>query len=147
VDKRNTARELFDRGLDWLRANYGNYEFFAERDLVWVLQQKLWEIIDKDNLSLEVYHNFPIAGKQTDLAILNKQNEVELAIEFKYEPDHRRRGFWPTKFPVVFWKEGVGKDIERASQYVKKGKAKLAVTIFVDEGGYFRHRKPYPNTK
>jgi hypothetical protein len=43
-------------------------------------------------------------------------------MEFKYEPDHRRRGFWPTKFPVVFWKEGVGKDIERASQYVKKGR-------------------------
>lgn len=147
MDGKNMAKKLFDQALDWFRVNYGEYEFFMERDLVWVLQQKIWEMIDEDGVPLEVYHNFSIADVQTDLALLNKENEVELAIEFKYEPDHRRRGFLLTRFPVVFWREGVGKDVERAKQYVKQEKAKIAIAIFVDEGSYFRHRKPYSNTK
>ena len=155
-----TAEELFEQTLEWLRSNYGNYEFFLERDLVWTIQQKLREIIAEDNLPFEVYNDFPIAKGQrraltTDLAILNRQNEVELALEFKYEPDHKRgvganRNIWPSKLnpSVVFWrKDGVGKDVERARQYVDQRKAKVAITVFVDEGGLFRHRQPHQGTK
>jgi len=90
----------------------------------------------------------------TDLAILNDRNEVEVAIEFKYEPDHQRgrgvnKSIWPTKLSpsVVFWgKEGVEKDVKKAKQYVDQKKAKLAIVVFVDEGGLFRHRDPHPGT-
>jgi len=155
MSEKITAKKLFEQVLEWFRSNYGSYEFFVERDLVWVIQQKVKEIIVKDCLPFEVYNDFPIVKVRrrsltTDLAILNKQNEVELAIEFKYEPDHQRRDIWSSKLSpsVVFWgKEGVKKDVEKAKQYVDQKKAKLAITIFVDEGGLFRHRKQYPNTK
>jgi len=114
----------------------------------------------KKALPFKVYNDFPMLKARrrsltTDLAILNKQDEVELAIEFKYEPDHQRgiginRNIWPSKLSpsVVFWgKEGVKKDVERAKQYVNQKKAESAVTIFVDEGGLFRHRKPYRGTR
>lgn len=155
-----SVMKLFEQALDWFRSNYGNYEFFAERDVVWTIQQKLREIIIENNLPFEVYNDFPILKARrrsltTDLAILNKQNEVELAVEFKYEPDHQRgsginKNIWPSKLSpsVVFWgKEGVKKDVERARQYVDQKKAKLASILFVDEGGLFRHRKPHQNTK
>ena len=160
MSRQITAKKLFEQALEWFRSNYGNYEFFTERDVVWVIQQKLREMIAKNLLSFEVYNDFPIVKARrrsltTDLAILNKQNEVELAIEFKYEPDHQRgvginKNIWPSKLSpsVVFWgKEGVKKDVERARQYVDQKKAKLAITIFIDEGCLFRHREPHQNTK
>ena len=87
--------------------------------------------------------------------ILNEDNQVELAIEFKYEPDHERgkgpnNDIWPTKLDpsVVFWgKEGVLKDVERCKKFIKKEVAKVAVSIFIDEGGLFRHRDPHSGTK
>ena len=155
-----TAREMFEQTFEWLKSSYGNYDFFLERDLVWTIQQKLREIIVENNLQFEVFNDFPIVKAQrrsltTDLAILNKRNEVELAIEFKYEPDHQRgfgarKEIWPSKLnpSVVFWgKDGVGKDVERARQYVDQKRAKVAATVFVDEGGLFRHRQPHPGTK
>lgn len=155
-----TAKELFERALEWLRTNYGNHDFFAERDLVWVFQQKLREIIAENSLPFKVYNDFPIMKARrrsltTDLAILNKQNEVELAAEFKYEPDHQRgvgknKNIWPSKLSpsIVFWgKEGVEKDVERAKQYVDQKRAIVAITILVDEGGFFRHREPHQHTK
>jgi len=154
------AEELFEQTLEWLRLSYGNYDFFLERDLVWTVQQKLREIITENGLQFEVYNDYPIMKAQrrsrtVDLAILNKRNEVELAVEFKYEPDHARgsgakRDIWPSKLnpSVVFWgKDGVGKDVERARQYVGQKKAKKAMTVFVDEGGLFRHRMPHQGTK
>ena len=158
--KQTLAERLFQQSLDWLKTNYGNFDFFLERDLVWTIQQKLSEMIIKDNIPLEVYNDFPMIKAErrslcTDIAILNKRNEVELAVEFKYEPDHQRgfgvkKNIWPTKLSpsVVFWgKEGVKKDVERAGKYVSQKKAKVAVTLFIDEGGHFRNRQPPENTK
>lgn len=155
-----TVEKLFELTLEWLKSNYGNYDFFVERDLVWVIQRKLHETISKNNLPFEVYNDFPMIKTErrsltTDLAILSKQNEVELAIEFKYEPDHQRGtdrngNIWPSKLSpsVVFWgKEGVKKDVEKARKYVGQKRAKVAVTVFVDEGGFFREREPHQNTK
>jgi hypothetical protein len=160
MSEQTTAKKLFEQTLEWFGSNYGNYEFFLERDLVWTIQQKLREIIAENSLQFEVFNDFPIKKAQrrsltTDLAILNKRNEVELAIEFKYEPDHQRgvgieKNIWPSKLnpSVVFWgKDGVKKDVERARHYVDQKKAKLAMTIFVDEGGFFRHREPHQGTK
>ena len=87
------ARQIFGETLEWFKENYGDYEFFAERDLVWIFQQKLKEIVTRDSLALRVYNDFPMLkairrSRCTDLAILNEAQEVELAIEFKYELDH-----------------------------------------------------------
>ena len=152
--------ELFENALAWLRDNYGRFRFFTERDIVWTVQNHIIELIGEQNLPYRVFHNFPVSlpGKRqslcTDLAILNQDDSVEVAIEFKYEPSHLRKDIWPTKFPVVFWdKEGVGKDIERINEFVDKFVAKdkvgarTAYLIFIDEGGYFKRRNPHPGSK
>lgn len=160
LSKEITAEKLFEMTLDWLKLNYGDYEFFAERDLVWTMQNKLRAITIADNLSFKVYNDFPIIKAMrrsltTDLAILNERNEVEVAVEFKYEPDHQRgtgatKSIWPSKLSpsVVFWgKEGVAKDVERAKRYVDQKKSKLGIAVFIDEGRLFRHRHPHLGTK
>ena len=111
-------------------------------------------------MSLKVFNDYPILkgkrrGLSADIVILNEINQVELAIEFKYEPDHKRGkepncNIWPTKLnpSVVFWrKEGVLKDVERSKEFIEKGAAKAAVTIFIDEGGLFRHKNPHSGTE
>ena len=122
--------------------------------------KKVQEIILENNLSLKVFNDYPILkgkkqGLSADIVILNENNQVELAIEFKYEPDHKRGkepncNIWPTKLDpsVVFWgKEGVLKDVKRCEEFIDKGVATAAVTIFIDEGGLFRHRNPHPGTE
>ena len=138
--------ELFEATVSWLRENYACFRFFTERDIVWTIQTRIWELIEKQTLGYRVFHNFPvIPGKTTDLAILSQGNSVEIAAEFKYEPAHSRKfvDMWPTKFPVVFWEDGVGKDMERIRDFVSKGKAKTAYAILIDEGGYFSWKRPF----
>ena len=160
MSEQTSAEKLFTQVLDWFQLNYGNYDFFVERDVVWTFQQRLTEMVCENNLPFEVYNDFPMIKAErrsfcTDLAVLNRRNEVELAVELKYEPDHRRgfgvmRDIWPTKLSpsVVFWgEEGVEKDVERARQYVSQRIAKSAISLFIDEGGLFRHRQPPQNTK
>jgi hypothetical protein len=147
-----TSTEIFEDAIEWLKHNYGLFSFFTERDVVWTIQTHITEDINKQNLPYRIFHNFPILpGKRqslcTDLAILNSDNIVEIAAEFKYEPDHNRNDIWPTKFPVVFWgSDGVGKDIERIHDFVSSGKAKNAFMYLIDEGSYFRWREPYESS-
>ena len=143
--------ELFESTLVWLRENYGNFRFFAERDIVWTVQTHIIELVERGNLQYRILHNFPVLPRKTsDLVILGQNDSVELAAEFKYEPSHSRRftDIWPTKLPVVFWdKDGVGKDVERIHEFVASGEAKTAYLVFIDEGGYFRWRNPHPGSK
>jgi hypothetical protein len=66
-----------------------------------------------------------------------------LVIEFKYEPSHRRDDIWPNKFPVVQWVEvlKVLKDIARVKGWVAEGRTVAGLSLFVDEGRYFRSRE------
>jgi hypothetical protein len=148
MDEKITTGELLEQALEWFKFNYDDY--FAERDIVCVFQRKLKETITQNNLSFRVYHNFQIGQiGQADLVMLNEKNEIELAIEFKYEPDRQREriDFWPTKLPVVASFKEVEKEVKRVKLYVNQKKAKSAVIIFVDEGGRYRHMKPPTNTE
>ena len=144
--------------LDWLRETYWSHDFYLERDVVWTVQKRLQRLISSEQMPLRVFNDYPIApGNRrslcVDIAILRDKN-VLLAIEFKYEPDHRRgigndAEILPSKFDpsVVLWgKDGVLKDIERCQSYVANGKSEAAVSLFVDEGGCFRHRDPHSGT-
>ena len=72
---------------------------------------------------------------------------VEVALEFKYEPAHDRSDIPSEKFPVVDWgNEGVAKDIERVRRFVEEGRAGIARSYFIDEGGAFRHRELHPGS-
>lgn len=144
-----TAVELFENTLDWLQENYFNYRFFCERDIVWTLQTHLQQKIDQSKLPYQVFNDFPMLPGENrhlsaDLVILTPAYGVQVAAEFKYEPFHERNDIQKQKLPVVFWgNDGVGKDIRRIHEFVEKGKARVAYSIFIDEGGYFRKRPPH----
>lgn len=138
------ASELFEDAIEWLRRNYSDYRFFAERDIVWTVQTRINTEIESRNLPFRVFNDYTLFGRtRADLVIFSNE-AVEVAAEFKYEPTHRRNancgGDIPKgKFPVVFWAE-VEKDLERAKDYAASGYSKAAYSILVDEGNHFRHR-------
>ena len=142
--------------MDWLREHYGEYRFFAERDVVWTVQKHILAVIEEAQLPYRVFNDLTISkGIRADLAILDA-GSIEVAVEFKYEPSHSRsteRGgdIWPTKLDpsVVFWTGAgsVAKDVQRTREYVEQGKAKAAYSLFIDEGGEFRRRNPHPGSE
>ena len=141
------ASTLFEEAIAWLRDNYGNYRFYVERDVVWTVHERLRLSIESQALPLRVFHHFPLfrgSGKvvNCDLGLVNRDESVAVAAEFKYEPSHERKNedIWPTRFPVVFWNEGVGQDVERVRSFVEQGEAAAAYAIFIDEGRHLRHR-------
>lgn len=137
------AEEILSCTLSWLRQNYFNFQFYAERDIVWTIQQQFVQLVRDRRLNLKVFTDYPIMFNdkraRVDLALIDDNNSIVLALEFKYEPSHRRKDILPTKFPVVFWAE-VKKDIERIHHFVDVGKAQAAYSILIDEGGYFRNQ-------
>ena len=145
-----TAVQLFERAIDELRKHYDEFDFHAERDVVWTVQKELARTVRELKLPFRIVSGYPIMRSPrrsltADLAILNARGDVELAAEFKYEPAHPRQDIWPTKFPVVIWTKGGGvlDDIERVHRCVEQGVAKTAYAVFIDEGAHFRHRDPY----
>lgn len=140
------ADSLFISSLDWLRINYSTFRFFVERDIVWTIQTHLIQEIAQAGLSLRVFNDYGILpgsrrSLSADLVLIGENNKVEVAVEFKYEPAHSRTDIPRVKFPVVGWGEdGVAKDIKRINEFVESGFVNKAYAVFIDEGGYFRHR-------
>lgn len=152
----SAPRELFLETIDWLKESYSQHSFFMERDVVWTVQKRLIDEALRRNLPYRVFHEFGIMKKtKSDLVILGDRGVIEVAAEFKYESSRRRlcQDIWDTggKFPVVDWgKDGVGRDVERVKRYVESGRhlsspepARIAFSLFIDEGGHFRNRPPY----
>jgi hypothetical protein len=145
-------QDLVDSSLEWLKENYPHFPFVVERDIVWTLQKHMNSEIKSTNLPYSVFTDYPMLQGQhrslcADLVVLDSQDSVAVAMEFKYEPSRDRPDILKSKFPVVFWGEnGVGKDVKRIHEYVEKGKARIAISLFIDEVGSFAHRNPHPNS-
>lgn len=137
----SATEEIFSCTLSWLQQNYFNFQFYTERDIVWTIQQQFAQLVKDRRFNLRVFTDYPILFNdnraRVDLALIDENNSIVLALELKYEPSHRRKDILPTKFPVVSWAE-VKKDIERIRHFVEVGKAQAAYSILIDEGGYFR---------
>lgn len=148
----NEATTLFEDAMAWLREHYADYRFFTERDIVWTVQMRLITEIDDQGLPYRVFNDYRMLpgkrrGLSADLVILH-DDLVEVAIEFKYEPSHKRTDIPPDKFDVVSWSsDGVGKDVQRVHEFVSKGKTGVAYAVFIDEGQHFRHRSPHPGSE
>ncbi len=145
------ATKLFEDTIEWLRCQYRGYRFFTERDIVWTVQTRMMEEIERADLPYRVFNEYRLGGPRADLVILGGDS-VEVAAEFKYEPSHDRKAdrggdIWSSKLnpSAVFWSDpngSVTKDVRRVQEYVEQGKAKTAYSIFIDEGGHFRWRDP-----
>jgi hypothetical protein len=148
------ASALFEEAVGWLRENYGRFEFWVERDVVWTLQTRLRAMVGESCLPFTVLSDYgllpgPRRSLSADLVIRDAVGQVLVAAEFKYEPSHLRLEFQgqPGKLPVVFWgADGVAKDVARIRQFVEAGAASAAFALFLDEGRYFRARPPHPGS-
>ncbi len=150
------ATDLLENAVQWLRQHYDEYRFFTERDVVWTVQQRIANEIRQTGAPYRVFNDHTILPRiRTDLASL-RGDSIEVAAEFKYEPSHIRRAdrggdIWPTKLDpsVVFWTGdgSVEKDAQRIAGYVRKKRTMSAYLVFVDEGGRFRHRDPFPGSE
>jgi hypothetical protein len=144
---------LFEEVIAWLREHYSEFEFWVERDLVWTVQSHLGQVIKERSLPYSVINDCPMLpsvgrARSADLVIRDAGKSVLVAVEFKYEPSHCRADLPPAKLPVVFWgNDGVAKDIKRIREFVEQGAARVAFAIFIDEGGYFRHRPAHPGAE
>jgi len=152
-----STTKLFEEAILWLRANYINYCFFTERDVVWTIQTHLIKVIEKGKLPHKVMNDYPILRSKrrslcADIAILGQDELPELVVEFKYEPAHKREDMPRSKFPVVFWNEGILKDIERIHTFTSRDltgdrTAKVAYALFIDEGSHFKQKEPPPGSR
>lgn len=145
------ATELFENAITWLQGCYADFRFFTERDIVWTVQLHIYREIEKQGLPYRVFNDHTILPRiRSDLAIL-KGDSIEVAAEFKYEPDHNRRAdrggdIWQSKFPVAVWAE-VKNDIHRVHNFVELGKSKAAYSILIDEGGHFHWHDAPPRSE
>ena len=130
-----STTELFENAMDWLREHYGEYRFFAQRDIVWTVQKHILAMIEGSQLPYRVFNNHTISkGILADIVILSGDS-VEVAAKFKYEPSHSRSikhggDIRSTKFPVVPWtgKDGsAAKDVQRTREYAEQGKARSSL--------------------
>ena len=148
------AIDLFDDALKWLANRYNEYKFFTERDIAWTLQNHLADEIAGKNLPYKVYNDWPIlpGPKRSYCAdlVIKTNAHIELAVELKYEPDHKRQEFSKGKLNPsrVCWglKSGttsVEADMGKANKYVSEHVAKTAYAIFIDEGRWFQKKKRY----
>ena len=127
------AEELFENAINWLKRHYVDCgPFFRERDIVWTLQKKIMNEIERRDSPCRVVHEF----QRADLVILGKGETVEVAAEFKYEPSPALSGmdFLPTKLPLLYWR-AVQSDLRAARSYVRSGWSTVAYAVLVDEGG------------
>jgi len=154
----NVAYKLFKESLDWLRENYGSFTFFTERDLEWMLQTHIADEITQKNLPYRIFNDWPIerGKKYADLVIRSTTEsdefKVEVAIEIKYEPDHKRKDFRKKKLesPIVSWSDNTNQssvtgDVKRIKTFVEADRAVTGYAIFIDEGSYFRNKKKMPD--
>lgn len=150
----NKSYKIFEGVFNEFKEKYQKNFFYTERDIVWTIQKRLKERIVK--LGLEniytVFNEYPLLkGKKransTDLVIKNR-GVVEIALEFKYEPNHNREGIDipKEKFPVTSLNL-IKKDEEKIKLLIKGGELKRgemrpgrAIAIVIDEGGYFYNK-------
>jgi len=142
----NTAAVIFEQDMEWLQNNYGVYH--KERNIVLAIRDHLNEIFGERNLPYKALDEFKMPmGERADIVIRRLDSgEVEVAVEFKYEPSHTRKSeFSQGAFPVTFWNE-ICNDVSKVHRYVADGHARVAYAVFVDEGRYHRWRECPPRS-
>lgn len=153
MDEGNTGSALFEGGMAWLKDTYNSHHFFQERDIVWTLHLYFLRIVEERGLPYRIFsgHRMYLDRQlSADLVIVGSDTRVDVAAEFKYEPDRRRQDLIAPnavpKWPVVVWKD-VEADVFRAKAFVLEERARTAYSVFIDEGGYFRERTPPPGSE
>ena len=142
----NDARQLFLDILSWLRQTYASHRFFLQRDVAWTVQKYLLDRTCRWTPQIQVIHNHKVPGdarRQFDLALVERDGTVDLALKFRFEP---AQVLAPGKRPVVMWPDVV-EDIQRVQSLVTGRKARNACSLFIDESGLCRKRPAPPGSR
>lgn len=156
------SNKIFSIALEKLKNNYTKFLFFTERDIEWTLQLLMISELKEKNSPLKIYNNFSLKNSSNnkvkiDLITVDDEN-LELALEIKYEPDHRRclkpyLEIRPEKLnpSVVFWSTkskdtSVEKDIKKIKDLVNSKLCKTGISLFFDEGRLFRNRNCFEDS-
>lgn len=132
------AAELFENAMAWLRRKYDDVDLEYEDDVVEEVEARINREIKNSRLPYRVELEYSVLpNTRADLVILSPGGEVEVVVEFKYEPDSGRYNdeepAWEAR---EFW-DRVLEDIRRISRYVEEGSAVTAYAVFIDGGGTF----------
>ena len=148
-----TPTELFEFAIETLERQYSTHRFFMERDVVWTVQLQIIGDIERLGLPYRVFNDYDIGAgnKYPDLVVLDNDDNVEVAAEFKYEPSHDRNAsdggdIQESKFSVVSWRgeNSVLESVQRVKDYVGSRRAKTAYSVLIDEGSYHRRMRKNP---
>src|SRR5882672_8480488 len=55
-----SPEQVFLDSLRWLEEHYGDFRFFAERDVVWTLQEHIRARLEAERMPYLVFNDFPI---------------------------------------------------------------------------------------
>lgn len=138
------ADRLVKEALGALGETYGEQVFYVERDIVWTVQRRLTSLVSGSGRPWRVYNDYPMIrgprrATSADLVITDATSRVLAAVEFKYEPCHRRVDLLKAKLPVTSWSEIVH-DTDRVRDFVGRGITPVAFAVVIDEGAYLARR-------
>ena len=146
------AKEILELSVQALQQDYPTYQFMVQRDIAWILQKKMIELIEKKGYALEVYQDYPLkrGGKEYnehELVVVSQgmnyrdmfksSSQVELVVRVLFEPSRHRRDICEYHLPRVLMPQFFSQ-VNELKSLVEMNKAKDTKLILVDE--YSRHR-------
>lgn len=152
VREMSIAKDLFFTALEDIRFHYSEYQFMVNRDLTWILQKKINQMIEEEGLPFELYQDFPLEKgcrerKEHELVlvpqgtnyrdIFSLKSKAELVIRILFEPSKKRNDVCDHHLPRVLITQ-LMHDIEKVQLVTQKGQSQESVCLLIDE--YSRHR-------
>ncbi len=152
-------KDVFYLALEDVRVRYPEYQFVVARDIVWLLQQKLGELLELFDLPYDVYYEYPlekatrekaskdlvIVEKGTDYKeVFAKRAQAVAVFRIKYEPSSKRHDVCDYQLPRVI-PSVIVNDILDMERLVYEKKTKLGLAVLIDEDS--RHKKRIGETE
>lgn len=146
------ATEILELSVQALQQDYPSYQFMVQRDIAWILQKKMIELIEKKGYALEVYQDYPLKRgskeyNEHELVVVSQgmnyrdmfksSSQVELVVRVLFEPSRHRRDICEYHLPRVLMPQFFSQ-VNELKSLVEMNKAKDTKLILVDE--YSRHR-------
>ncbi|MDE5978149.1 MAG: hypothetical protein K2G70_06790 [Turicibacter sp.] len=151
------AKEILVKALQDIQIQYPTYQFMTRRDVTWILQKKMRDLIAKEGYPFEIYHSYPLKrGERTwkdyELVVLPQgmsyreifklNSPVELVIRLLFEPSWHRVDICEYHLPYVL-STNIETEKEELQSLISEHKTKEAQLILIDE--YSRHQTNLAN--
>ncbi|HAX72443.1 MAG TPA: hypothetical protein DCY20_02835 [Firmicutes bacterium] len=148
------VKDVFYQALEDIRIKYVDYQFMVDRDIAWMIQRKMTELIEVLDLPYEVFQDYPLEkGHRRNNGhtlmivsrglnykdVLGNKEAVEVMIKIKYEPSKYRHDICDYQLPRVKPMDVV-EDISELERLVHDKKTNVGISLLVDECGRYLNR-------